>query len=83
MREPAVHGDGVGGMTNVRIARRLQLAGPEVYGEWFVRPDEWPISQKAARIRAELAAAQAEEPEAGWRLETRGEITGWHPVEEA
>ncbi len=64
-------------LTNVRIARR-----GEVYGEWFVSPEEWPTSLQAGRILTELAEVQALEPEAGWRLEMRGSHTDWHEVKE-
>jgi hypothetical protein len=68
-------------MTNVRIARRIRtiegaLIRVEVLGEFFHPP--MPLDY----IRRQLALAQAEEPHAGWTLETRGTERGWRPWEE-
>ena len=57
---------------NVRIARRRFNGTPEVLGEFYVPP--FPLDH----IKQELAYAQAQEPEAGWRLETRGFDRDWH-----
>lgn len=62
-------------ITNVRIARDLSRVSLEIIGSWFVSDENDP---KMATILRELRRAQEEEPTAGWRLETRGEVTGWH-----
>ena len=66
----------------IRIARPRHGLPPVVYGNWIVGPEEWPHSDKAAHIRYVLSELRAEEPEAGWRIESRGTHSGWHPVED-
>ena len=68
-------------MTTLRIARRRQGLKPEVLDEWIVRPDESSDSSKLVYIRSQLRLAQAEEPDAGWKLETRGTEVSWHPIQ--
>jgi hypothetical protein len=34
------------------------------------------------RPAAPMSELRAEEPEAGWRIESRGTHSGWHPVED-
>jgi hypothetical protein len=67
-------------VTNVRIARKLAtLEGAvirwEVLGEFFSPPFSLDY------IRRQLAEAQAEEPYAGWELQTRGTGRAWHKWE--
>lgn len=68
-------------MTTLRIARKRQGLKPEVLGEWIVRPSESMHSPKLAYIWNQLRLAQAEEPNAGWMLETRGTEVSWHSIE--
>jgi len=54
---------------------RLVDGSGYVGGEWFVEPGN---EAKMARIRRDFEEARAEEPDAGWRLQTRGTEAGWH-----
>lgn len=63
--------------TNARIVRRVRTAQgviikTEIGGEYFSPPFT------EAYLRKELAGYQAEEPNAGWALETRGTESNWH-----
>lgn len=70
--------------TNVRVARPIRTAQgalirTEVLGEMFCNPHTEQGNRNLAKLRSDLEYAQAEEPEAGWRLEARGIMTNWHP----
>jgi hypothetical protein len=57
--------------TTVRIRNQFG----ETFGEWFVEPGD---NKRIAQIKAELAEYQKEEPNSGWKLQTRGTLSDWH-----
>lgn len=70
-------------MTTVRIARHIRtthgaIIRTEILGEWIVKPEEWPNSNKAKHVQSSFLAATEEEPNMGWTLEIRGTQKGWH-----
>ncbi len=42
---------------------------------WVMQPDDTAARERAIALLEEYNAL---EPDAGWRLETRGTIAGWH-----
>lgn len=68
---------------NVRIVGRMPGVPQEVYGSWYVSPEEYPNSTKMHYIRKQLAWLQyADTSGMTWTLETRGTHADWHPIEE-
>ena len=65
-------------MTNLRFWRPAQNGWPAESGGEFASPP-WTL----AAVKRTLAALRAEEPAAGWRLETRGSASDWHIWQEA
>ena len=59
-------------MTTLRLYNALRENG----GEWFAAA----VTEYHRRL---LADYQQDEPRAGWRLQTRGEVSGaWHDIVE-
>ena len=57
----------------IHIIRRLPHGGIEVGGKWL-------IDDMIHHALRELVEYQAEEPNAGWRLEVCGDLGNWHEV---
>lgn len=61
--------------TTLRIRNNYGEEG----GQWFCNPND---KSKLAYVRRILAEMQQQEPEMGWKLETRGDETFWHSFEQ-
>ena len=59
---------------------RIKNARGESAGQWASQPGD---NTRLTYARKRLAEIQAEEPHAGWYLETQGERVGWHRFDEA
>lgn len=61
-------------MTTLRITNSRGENG----GEWFCGPEE---QSKLAYVKSLCAQMEKEEPQMGWRVETRGTQVGWHRID--
>jgi len=57
---------------------RLVDSDGRVDSSWSIDPGGNNRDAQVKRAFALLAEYQTEEPEAGWHLQTRGTIEGWH-----
>jgi hypothetical protein len=65
------------GLPNVRI---YSTKRKEMYAQYYVKPGD---KAGLARVQRDLKVAQSEEPNSGWRLETRGDESTWHEWNES